>query len=100
MGLERLLAITSAARRMVCPIVNDGVDLAEPQRTSQGWFWHNLHVVLVHRDRLKEIREDVLRGVQEMIVRASGAKGYLLSRAGILPDHVHLTLGCPFGVAP
>jgi hypothetical protein len=35
-----------------------------------------------------------------MIVGASRTKGYLLSRAGILPDHVHLTLGCPLDVAP
>jgi REP element-mobilizing transposase RayT len=81
-------------------VVNDDVDLAQPQRTSQGLFWHNLHVVLVHRERWMEIREDVLRGIQEMIVSASRAKGYLLSRAGILPDHVHLTLGCPIDVAP
>jgi REP element-mobilizing transposase RayT len=47
-----------------------------------------------------EIREHPLSAVREMIVAASQAKGYLLSRAGILPDHVHLTLGCPLHVAP
>jgi REP element-mobilizing transposase RayT len=81
-------------------VVNEDIDLSLPQRTSQGLFWHNLHVVLVHRERWMEIREDVLRGVRDMIVGASRAKRYLLSRAGILPDHVHLTLGCPFDVAP
>ena len=35
-----------------------------------------------------------------MILNASAAKGYWLSRAGILADHVHLTLGCPIDVAP
>ena len=83
-----------------CQIVRDEVDLSQPQRTSQGLFWHNLHLVLVHRDRWKEIREDVLLAVRERILAASRAKGYLLSRAGILPDHVHLTLGCPIDVAP
>ena len=81
-------------------IVSEHVDLAEAQRTSQGLFWHNLHVVLVHRNRLKEVREEVLLGIRGTIVRASQSKGYLLSRAGILPDHVHLTLGCPIDVAP
>jgi hypothetical protein len=35
-----------------------------------------------------------------MIERVSRAKGYLLSRAGILADHVHLAVGCPIESAP
>jgi REP element-mobilizing transposase RayT len=35
-----------------------------------------------------------------MIVRVCEGKGYRLSRAGILADHVHLVLGCPIEVAP
>ncbi len=81
-------------------IIDNGIDLSEPQRTSQGLFWHNLHIVLVHRERWMDIREESLSGVNKMILRATQAKGYLLSRAGILPDHVHLTLGCPFAVSP
>jgi hypothetical protein len=61
---------------------------------------HNLHVVLVHRERWNEVREDVLASVRDMVVRAAEAKGYLLSRAGVLADHVHLLLGCPIDVAP
>lgn len=76
------------------------VDLSQPQRTSHGLFWYNLHVVLVHQSRGMEIREDVLARVREMILRASEAKRYLLSRAGILADHLHLVLGCPIEVAP
>ena len=76
------------------------VDLSRPQRTSHGRFWYNLHVVLVHRERFVDIRTDILRPVREMVVQASASKGYLLSCAAILPDHVHLTLGCPFDVAP
>lgn len=81
-------------------IVNQDVDLSQPQKTTQGLFWHNLHVVLVHRERWMDLRDEVLRGVRDMIVGASRSKGYLLSRAGILPDHVHLTLACPFDAAP
>jgi REP element-mobilizing transposase RayT len=83
-----------------CQIVNEEIDLSEPQRTSQGLFWHNLHIVLVHRERWMEVREEVLQSVRQMIVAVARRKGYLLSRAGILADHVHLTLGCPFDVAP
>jgi hypothetical protein len=34
-----------------------------------------------------------------MIGRICRAKGYALSRAGILADHVHLAVGCPLEVA-
>ena len=81
-------------------IASGDVDLSQPQRTSQGLFWHNLHIVLVHRERWMEVRDEMLRGIHDMILGASRAKGYLLSRAGILPDHVHLALGCPIDVAP
>ena len=69
-------------------------------RVSHGLFWYNLHVVLVHQAREMEIREDVLGRVRDMILRVANAKGYLLSRAGILADHVHLVLGGPIEVAP
>jgi len=81
-------------------IGSDDVDLSQPQQTSQGRYWHNLHIVLVHRDRWMDIREESLRGVHDMILRVSRGKEYLLSRGAILPDHVHLTLGCPIEVAP
>ncbi len=35
-----------------------------------------------------------------MIVRAAGKKGHFLSRAGIVPDHVHLALGCNLDESP
>jgi REP element-mobilizing transposase RayT len=81
-------------------IVQPSVDLSRPQHTSHGLFWYNLHLVLVHRERLVEINDDTLSRVRQMVLRASAAKEYLLSRGGILPDHVHLVLGCPFDVAP
>jgi REP element-mobilizing transposase RayT len=83
-----------------CQIVNEDVDLSQPQRTSQGLFWNNLHIVLVHRERWMEVRDEALQGVRQMISAVARRKGYLLSRAGILADHVHLTLGCPLEIAP
>lgn len=76
------------------------VDLLQPQRTSKRLFWYNLHVVLVHRERLTETQERILSSVRSMVLRACDAKGYLLSRGAILSDHVHLALGCPFDAAP
>ena len=76
------------------------LDLSQPQRTSHGTYWYNLHMVLVHQERWAEVRDDVLQRVHDMIIRSSDTKGYRLSRAGILADHVHLVLGCPIEAAP
>lgn len=76
------------------------VDLSQPRQTSHGLYWYNLHVVLVHRERWAETREDVLQPIHDMILKACDAKGWLLSRGGILADHLHLALGCTIEVAP
>ncbi|MEX2137732.1 MAG: transposase [Pirellulales bacterium] len=76
------------------------VDLSQPRQTSHGLYWYNLHIVLVHRDRWSETREDVLQRVHDMILKVCGAKDWLLSRAAVLTDHVHLALGCTIDVAP
>jgi REP element-mobilizing transposase RayT len=76
------------------------VDLSQPRSTGSGRYWYNLHVVLVHRERWAEVREETLQRIHDMIIKASAAKEYWLSRAGILPDHIHLVLGCPIGVTP
>ncbi len=74
-------------------IVNPAVDLSQPRFTAHGRFSCNLHVVLVHADRWRETRRVLWLGVRDMVRKASSAKGHLLSRAGIVPDHLHLTLG-------
>ena len=76
------------------------VDLSQSRHTSHGVHWYNLHVVLVHRERWPEIREEVLRKVHDMIISACKAKGWLLSCAGILADHVHIVVGCTIEVSP
>jgi REP element-mobilizing transposase RayT len=76
------------------------IDLSKARQTSHGLYWYNLHVVLVHRERWAETREDVIRGVHDMIVAACSAKGWLLSRAAILADHIHLAVGCTLAAAP
>jgi REP element-mobilizing transposase RayT len=76
------------------------VDLSRPRSTSHGIYWYNLHVVLVHEGRWAEVRPEMLEKVASMIERVCRARGFSLSRAGILPDHVHLALGCPIEAAP
>jgi REP element-mobilizing transposase RayT len=76
------------------------VDLSQPRTMSHAVNWYNLHVVLVHRERWAEVREDALGQVRQMVERVCRAKGYALSRGGILADHIHLALGCPLEAAP
>jgi len=80
-------------------IVDDDVDLSQPRQTSQGRYWYNLHLVLVHRDRWAEVREEVIRKLRDMVLRVCKQKGYALSRGGLLTDHMHLALGCPLEVS-
>src|SRR5438445_5850729 len=81
-------------------VVHPEVDLSRPRTTAHAIYWYNLHIVLVHRERWAEVREQVLGELAAMIERVSRAKSFALSRVGLLPDHIHLTLGCPIEVAP
>ena len=76
------------------------VDLSEPRPTSHALYWYNMHVVLVNEGRWMELRDDVLRAIRDMILQAGQAKGHLLSRGSILPDHIHLALGCKLEESP
>jgi REP element-mobilizing transposase RayT len=76
------------------------VDLSQPRYTAHAQFIYNLHLVLVNAGRWNEIREDLLEAARHVLLRASAAKGHLLSRAAILCDHIHLMLGCGIDEAP
>jgi REP element-mobilizing transposase RayT len=76
------------------------VDLARPQETSHARYWYNLHIVLVNADRLIETQDEVFAGLRDMILAASRSKGHRLSRAALLPDHLHLALGCNLEESP
>jgi REP element-mobilizing transposase RayT len=81
-------------------VAHGEIDLSRPRSSAHGIYWYNLHVVLVHRERWAEIREPVLERLRHMVEEVCRAKAYWLSRAGILPDHLHLALGSPHDVAP
>jgi REP element-mobilizing transposase RayT len=75
-------------------------DLCQARRTAHGQFWYNLHLVFVHERRWREFREEGLAGTREMILAAARKHGHLLSAAGIVPDHIHVTLGCNWDESP
>ena len=78
----------------------DEVDMSRPRHSAHAVYWYNLHVVVVQDSRYMETREEQLQAVREMILRISRERAYRLSTAGILPDHIHLALGCDAARAP
>ena len=81
-------------------ITSPEVDLSQMQKTSHGVFWYNLHLVFVHRERWHEVRHIVLDRMRSMVQAVAKKKSLRLARAGILTDHVHLVVGCPFDASP
>lgn len=81
-------------------IHNAEVDLSRPRGTAHAIYWYNLHVVLVHQERWRDVREEVLEQDKSMLQRICRKKDYALSRAAILADHIHPAIGCPIGLAP
>lgn len=76
------------------------VDLASPVFSAHGEYWYALHLVFVNESRWMEIRPERLNSLSRMIERVATKYGYRLSRVGLLPDHIHLTLGCPVDHSP
>jgi REP element-mobilizing transposase RayT len=89
-----------AARFAKYQIADETVDLSVAQQSSHALYWHNLHVVLVMRDRDRNSSEETLAAIHLMIRRAAKQKGHRLSRAAILPDHIHMALGAGLKETP
>ncbi len=68
--------------------------------SSHGQFVYNLHVVLENEDNWHEIDAAKLLATRAMIIRSAQTKGYLLSRIGLLSNHLRVALGCDINVAP
>ncbi len=81
-------------------IRDSAVDLSQAMKTSHGLYWYNLHVVLVHRERWQCVSSARLIAVRDMILRIGQKKRRRISRAGILPDHIHVATGCGFEDSP
>jgi REP element-mobilizing transposase RayT len=81
-------------------IHNPDVDLSRPSQTSHATHWFNLHLVLVTEGRFREIRVEPLRTMRDMVLNVSSSKGHLLSRAALLPDHLHITIRCKIDDSP
>jgi len=76
------------------------VDLSLRVLSAHGMYWYGLHLVLVNEARWMEIRADLLNSLSSMIERVAAKYECRLSRVGLLPDHIHLTLGCRIDQSP
>lgn len=76
------------------------VELDAEQVGNYGKFVYALQVVIENAGGWNEIRDDVLIATRDMIVRASGAKGWRLGRIGLLSNHIHILLGCTVTESP
>ena len=74
-------------------ICNPHVDLSRLREGDHAVYWYNLHVVMVHAERCRELSESRIAARRAMILGVCEKQGYLLSRGGLVPDHVHLALG-------
>jgi REP element-mobilizing transposase RayT len=79
---------------------DDRIDLGRPRRSSHGEFIYNLHLVAVHEQRFAEVNVDCWRRTVDMLQAAANNKNHLLTRVGLLVDHVHWTIGCGIEESP
>jgi REP element-mobilizing transposase RayT len=76
------------------------VDLSQPQELAHSRYWNSLQLVLVTESRQSLRHLEVLAQLVEFSRRVARAKGYRLSRAAPMLDHLHLTLSIPPDVSP
>ena len=100
LGHHPMADVRMARRLSKYQFHDDRVDLSLRRSTSHARYWYNLHVVLVNEDRYMEVRDNVLQRIHDMIVFAAQKKDHWLSRAAIVPDHIHLTMGCTVAESP
>jgi REP element-mobilizing transposase RayT len=73
---------------------DDRVDLSVLRYSAHGQFIFNLHLVLENAGHLHDVRQEALAGLRAMLVRACDKKSWLLSRIGMVSNHMHVLLGC------
>ena len=93
--VERHLADDEVLRRQFADlqIMTPDVDLLQPRYVRRGRCTCNLHLVLMHFPRERVECVEKWGQLRDMIRRWANSKRCLLSRVGLLPDHLHLTFG-------
>lgn len=68
------------------------VDLSQPAESARGRYWYNLHMVLVVEARFRFSDERILTMLRDGTLKIASKKKHGISRASIMPDHLHLAL--------
>jgi REP element-mobilizing transposase RayT len=76
------------------------VNLRSPRASSHGRYLNNVHIVLENRERLHDVSEKTLASIRSMIMRSCAKKEQLLSRIGIVSNHLHILMGCSVDESP
>jgi REP element-mobilizing transposase RayT len=90
----------AVARLTETQITRSDIDLSELRYSAHGQFRYNLHVVLEHEDGWSMTGEEFLRRTRTTIHGVCAKKGFRLSQAGIVADHLHLAIGCEIESSP
>jgi REP element-mobilizing transposase RayT len=97
---HRMAANSTQQRVESFQFVDEQLDLRKSRTSSHGHFIYNLHIVLGNREHLHDTSLRALSSVRDMIARSSSKKGQLLSRIGLVSNHVHILLGCSVVESP
>lgn len=76
------------------------VDLAALRASAHGRFTHSLQVVLENEGHGCDTRQEFLAASRAMVIGVCRKKSWLLSRLGMVANHLHLLLGCDVADAP
>jgi REP element-mobilizing transposase RayT len=76
------------------------VDLSTARSTEHGTYWHNLHVVLVHEFRWRDVHVERLKKTQEVVLQGAVKHDCRISRVAILADHLHVAMRCSLESSP
>lgn len=81
-------------------IRNSSVDLRKPTYSNHAVYWYNLHLVIANTIRTMDVDRGALNEISEAITRLSSEIEWPVSRAGILPEHLHLAFRPNYEVSP
>jgi REP element-mobilizing transposase RayT len=76
------------------------VDLSAQRTGTYGKFVHGLQIVLENAEDWHEVRESFLLRSRNMILACAAKKRWLLSRIGILSNHLHILVGIGVNESP
>lgn len=75
-------------------IENKDVDLSRAKRARFGVYWFNLHIALVHLGRWRCGSRDIVMATRDIVTKSCQKKSWRLSKLSLVPDHLHLAVGC------